>query len=386
MITLNGAPPSANPNPAAPAPVAACPDGAPADAATSAQDAASKAPAEARHAFAKLLGNALQDPKAEAQGARDAAKEAADAEKPEDKPEAQAADPAATLLASAQLAPTLSVIPAEAKPVATTKGDAKDDVVDAARAPKGAAAALPAAADAKDKPVRASDAPRADAKGEAKPLAADEAKAADDAKPAREPKSAREISAARDAAPARDPAPVREAAPVPATMNAAASAAMVAPAPAPAPLPPMHVQVAAPVQSAEFPREFAAQVQIAVQRGVEQASIQVNPPELGPIELRIEVSNGEARVHVAAEATTTREAIADAMPRLRELLGSQGLTLADQSVGAQLPQRDPQAGAGNAGTQGNGGRGEAPQGASETLQPVAPATRVSVQRLLDVYA
>lgn len=376
MITLNGAPPAANPNPAAPGPVVPCPDGAPADAAAPSQDAAGKASADPRHAFARLLGHALKDPNAEASVARDAAKDAAEAEKDDDK--SDAADPAANLLASAQLAPTLSVIPAEAKPLATTKGEG----IDAARAPKGTAATLPAAADAKDKPVRASDAPRADAKGDSKPLAADEAKATDDAKPAREPKSAREISAARDAASTRDPAPVREAAPAPAPANAAAPTAMAAPAQVPA----MQVQVAAPVQSAEFPREFAAQVQIAVQRGVEQASIQVNPPELGPIELRIEVSNGEARVHVAADAPATRDAIADAMPRLRELLGSQGLTLADQSVGAQLPQRDPQAGAGNAGAQGNGGRGDAPQGAAETLQPVAPATRVSVQRLLDVYA
>jgi flagellar hook-length control protein FliK len=89
-----------------------------------------------------------------------------------------------------------------------------------------------------------------------------------------------------------------------------------------------------------FDEAFAARVGIAVRSGIETASITLNPPELGPVDMQIDVSDGKASVQFAAEHPLTREAIVEALPRLREMLAAHGLDLAGSSVGAELPRRD----------------------------------------------
>jgi flagellar hook-length control protein FliK len=102
---------------------------------------------------------------------------------------------------------------------------------------------------------------------------------------------------------------------------------------------PLHVAV--PVGVPGFGEAFSARVSLAVRSGAESASIALNPPELGPVEVRIRVADGEAHVAFAAEQPLAREAIAEALPRLREMLSAHGLALADASVGAELPKREP---------------------------------------------
>ncbi len=111
-----------------------------------------------------------------------------------------------------------------------------------------------------------------------------------------------------------------------------------------APAPHAHpMRVAAPIHAPGFDEAFAAHVTVAVRAGTGSASIALNPPELGPVEMRVSVAEGEARVAFAAEQPLAREAIAEALPRLREMLSAHGLSLADASVGAELPRRGPQA-------------------------------------------
>jgi flagellar hook-length control protein FliK len=104
----------------------------------------------------------------------------------------------------------------------------------------------------------------------------------------------------------------------------------------------VQMQVAVPVTSPEFDAVFAARISVAARAGVESASIALNPPELGPVELRVNVIESQAHVHFAAESRLAREAIAEALPRLLEMLAAQGLELAGGSVSAELPRREPQ--------------------------------------------
>ncbi len=155
--------------------------------------------------------------------------------------------------------------------------------------------------------------------------------------------------------------------------------AHAAPVQAQAEVAPAPLRVTPQVHAPEFPREFATQVHIAVQRGVEQASIQVNPPELGPVQVRLEIGNGEARVHFAAENAATRDAITDALPKLRELLGSQGLSLAGSSVGAEMPGREHEA------TQRQGHAARGVDRASVAAAAEAAHATHSTLRLVDVF-
>jgi flagellar hook-length control protein FliK len=135
--------------------------------------------------------------------------------------------------------------------------------------------------------------------------------------------------------------------------------------------------------AADFPEAFCARVQLVIASGRAAASIEVSPPELGPVELRIRVSDGTAHVACSAPHAAAREAIAQALPQLRDMLAAQGLALGHTSVGAELPAREhhaPGGGDGGAGASGPRQTAAAPQ---HRESPVPAAVR---RRLLDVFA
>jgi flagellar hook-length control protein FliK len=57
--------------------------------------------------------------------------------------------------------------------------------------------------------------------------------------------------------------------------------------------------------------------------------------DLGPLDIQITVRDGEANVHFGAAHPETRSVLEASLPRLRELLGAQGLQLANASVSQQ---------------------------------------------------
>jgi flagellar hook-length control protein FliK len=62
------------------------------------------------------------------------------------------------------------------------------------------------------------------------------------------------------------------------------------------------------------------------------AEIHLNPPTLGPLEIRINVSDGQANVSFMTQHASVREAIEAAAPRLREMLGDAGISMGGVSV------------------------------------------------------
>jgi flagellar hook-length control protein FliK len=54
------------------------------------------------------------------------------------------------------------------------------------------------------------------------------------------------------------------------------------------------------------------------------AKLQVNPPQLGPIEVRIAVQGSHAQVWLTSHSAVTRDALESSSPKLREMLGAQG--------------------------------------------------------------
>jgi flagellar hook-length control protein FliK len=63
-----------------------------------------------------------------------------------------------------------------------------------------------------------------------------------------------------------------------------------------------------------------------VQKDLNSAKLSVNPPQLGPIEVRIEVKDDQASVWFSTHSAVARDALEFSAPKLRELLGSQGFT------------------------------------------------------------
>ncbi|MCX7628581.1 MAG: flagellar hook-length control protein FliK [Methylophilaceae bacterium] len=66
---------------------------------------------------------------------------------------------------------------------------------------------------------------------------------------------------------------------------------------------------------------------------VRGAEIHLNPPALGPLEVRIQVTEGQANLAFMTPHPTVRDAIEAAAPRLREMLGDVGISIGNVSVG-----------------------------------------------------
>lgn len=71
-------------------------------------------------------------------------------------------------------------------------------------------------------------------------------------------------------------------------------------------------------------------------RDMQQAEVRLNPPQLGPVEIRVSMHNDQANVTFVAQHPFTREALEASIPRLREMFGESNINLADVDVG----QRD----------------------------------------------
>ncbi len=99
-----------------------------------------------------------------------------------------------------------------------------------------------------------------------------------------------------------------------------------------------------PVHTPRFGEGFSQQVVVLAQHGIQQAQMSLSPPDLGPVDVRITIANDEASVQIAAPTGAARDAIQEALPRLKEMMEQSGVRLNDAGVFAQLPQRDQSAG------------------------------------------
>lgn len=96
-----------------------------------------------------------------------------------------------------------------------------------------------------------------------------------------------------------------------------------------------------PVGSSAWADELGTRMTLMADRGLHSASLRLSPEHLGPLEVRIAIRDDQASVWFGAAHADTRAAIEQALPRLRELFASQGLSLADAGVFHEPPQGQP---------------------------------------------
>jgi flagellar hook-length control protein FliK len=99
-----------------------------------------------------------------------------------------------------------------------------------------------------------------------------------------------------------------------------------------APSLPAQLSIAMPLQQSGWDQAMGERVVWMARSNIQQAQIQLNPRELGPIEIKISMQNDQTHVNFVAHHATTRDAIEAALPRLREMLGEQGLNLGQADV------------------------------------------------------
>ncbi|CAH8184785.1 flagellar hook-length control protein FliK [Vibrio aestuarianus] len=96
-----------------------------------------------------------------------------------------------------------------------------------------------------------------------------------------------------------------------------------------APQPPLHLN------KEMASDQMAERVQMMMSKNLKHVDILLDPPELGRLQIRMNMNGDGATVHFTVANHQARDAIEQSMPRLREMLAQQGVQLGDTSVQQQ---------------------------------------------------
>jgi len=131
-----------------------------------------------------------------------------------------------------------------------------------------------------------------------------------------------------------------------------------------------------------FDDGFSSRIAWLADQKVGHAEIRVTPDHLGAIDVRLQVDGNRVNAEFHSAQPDVRHALESSLPRLRDMLGQQGLQLGQADVGQRQAQQQP----GSNGTASMfGGGNERGDAANDAGWTRGPATRVS-RGLLDEYA
>jgi flagellar hook-length control protein FliK len=144
----------------------------------------------------------------------------------------------------------------------------------------------------------------------------------------------------------------------------------------------LTVAIATPLDAPDFPSALGLQLSVFARDGIQQAELQLNPAEMGPVSVQITMDGTQARVDFGADLAATRHVIEAGLPELASALRDAGFTLAGGGVSQHSQGRgdrgDPS---------GRGGRREPASSPAANGDDLPRVTRATV-RLggLDLYA
>ncbi|MDO9616799.1 MAG: flagellar hook-length control protein FliK [Pseudomonas sp.] len=152
---------------------------------------------------------------------------------------------------------------------------------------------------------------------------------------------------------------------------------------------PVVVGQPVPMQQGGWSEAVVDRVMVMSSQNLKSAEIQLDPAELGRLEVRISVNQEQSQVTFASPHAGVREALDSQMHRLRELFAQQGMNQLDVNVSDQSLSRGWQGQEGDGG-KGRGGASSELLGADEELHSSAAesarTTSVSARGLVDYYA
>jgi flagellar hook-length control protein FliK len=100
-------------------------------------------------------------------------------------------------------------------------------------------------------------------------------------------------------------------------------------------LPPLLVTARLDAASPQFSSALGQQMQWMATQQIGRAELRLDPEELGPLEIRLEMNGDEIRAEFSSRSAEVRNLLETQVPRLRELLAEQGFSLADAQVGQE---------------------------------------------------
>lgn len=168
-----------------------------------------------------------------------------------------------------------------------------------------------------------------------------------------------------------------------ATLSAAQSAQPIAPTVAAAAGLHARDHLQPPVGTQAWNQALGDRIVWMAAGGQQSAALTLNPPDLGPMQVVLSVSNEQATANFFAAQPEVRQALEAALPRLREMMQDAGIQLGQTTVSADTPRQQdmrdsgPQRAAGGFAHSG-------PDRGTETALP--PSTARTGRGLVDMFA
>ena len=97
--------------------------------------------------------------------------------------------------------------------------------------------------------------------------------------------------------------------------------------------------IQSPLHGARWAQDFSEKVVWMARADQQSAQISINPPQLGPLQITLNMNGDQATAVFTSAHAEVRQAIEDAMPRLREMLAGAGIDLGQANVGSQQAQQ-----------------------------------------------
>jgi flagellar hook-length control protein FliK len=107
-------------------------------------------------------------------------------------------------------------------------------------------------------------------------------------------------------------------------------------------LPPSQLSLNTSFQSAgQWGEAVTEKVMWMSSKGIKEATIQLDPPELGSLQIKVGVNQDQAQVSFTVQNASVREALDQQSMRLREMFAEDGLNLTDVDVSDQSSKEEP---------------------------------------------
>lgn len=101
------------------------------------------------------------------------------------------------------------------------------------------------------------------------------------------------------------------------------------------PAPSSAISISTPVTQAAWGDEFSQKITWIATQHHQSAELHLNPPQLGPLDVVLKISGDQASATFTSPHAAVRDAIEQALPKLREMLADNGITLGNAMVSDQ---------------------------------------------------
>jgi hypothetical protein len=112
-------------------------------------------------------------------------------------------------------------------------------------------------------------------------------------------------------------------------------------------------EIQRPMKLSEAGQALVNRIQMMVAGEIKHATIRLDPPELGSLEVKVKVQHEQTHIQIVTQSTQVRDALESQSVRLREALAEQGLNLSNLDVSDQQSQFQGE----QQGREGSGGDG-----------------------------